>query len=139
MKRILFLIVAFWVATTIAIAQTSYQTYQNITLTVSDKEDTGREILEDTNIQPGGGPQARGVVMQPVYAYLYNNVVSIDFTEAFSAATVTIINETTGETVYSETSSNPVNLNIDLSGESNGCYTIEIETDDTYLQGSFSL
>ena len=48
-------------------------------------------------------------------------------------------NESTGETVYSETHSSPAALNIDLNGESTGNYLIEIETEDTLLTGSFSL
>ena len=45
----------------------------------------------------------------------------------------------TGETVYSETCSNPVTLNIDLNGEKSGEYSIEIETDDIFLEGYFNL
>lgn len=54
------------------------------------------------------------------------------------SATITITNETTGETVYSETCSNPVTLNIDLNGEKSGEYSIEIETDDIFLEGYFN-
>ncbi|WP_290092922.1 DUF3244 domain-containing protein [uncultured Bacteroides sp.] len=48
-------------------------------------------------------------------------------------------NESTGETVYSETCSNPAALNINLNGESTGNYLIEIEADDTLLIGVFYL
>lgn len=54
-------------------------------------------------------------------------MVTIMFEEVFSTATVTIVNETTGETVYSEMHSSPAALSIDLNGESSGNYLIEIE------------
>ena len=61
------------------------------------------------------------------------------FNGDIAVVNVTITNESTGETVYSETHSSPAALNIDLNGESTGNYLIEIETEDTLLTGSFSL
>lgn len=84
-------------------------------------------------------PIARSINIQIAYAYIYNNVISINFNEDIEVATVTITNEATGEMVYSETCNNQVNLEIDLSNENGGSYIIEIETDDTFLTGNFSL
>lgn len=96
------------------------------------KDETG-----DTGAK--GVPIRRSMQLQPAYAYLYNNVVSISFSETFSTVIISITNDTTGENVYSETSSNPASLSIDLNGEANGIYLLEIEADDTHLEGSFSL
>ena len=86
-----------------------------------------------------GLPIKRSIQRPVADAYLYNNVVNISFNENIAVVNVTITNESTGETVYSETHSNPAILSIDLSCESSGNYLIEIETDDTYLQGTFPL
>ena len=86
-----------------------------------------------------GGPIRRSIQRQIAYAYIYNKVISIDFNVTIEDATVTITNATTGETVCTEISSNPVNLNIDLNGEDNGDYIIEIEADGILLTGYFSL
>lgn len=72
-------------------------------------------------------------------AYLYNDVVDISFNENIAVVSVTVTNESTGETVYSETHSNPAALSIDLNGESSGNYLIEIEADDALLIGGFNL
>lgn len=85
------------------------------------------------------GPVSRSINIPIAYAYIYNNVISINFNEDIEVATVTITNEATGEMVYSETCNSQVNLNIDLSGKDEGNYLIEIETDDTFLTGNFSL
>lgn len=86
-----------------------------------------------------GLPIRRSVQRQIADAYLYNNVVNISFNEDIAVVNVTITNESTGETVYSQTYSNPSSLNIDLNGENSSNYLIEIEADDTFLSGSFSL
>lgn len=83
--------------------------------------------------------QARSVSIPTAYAYLCNNIVSINFSETFSSATISITNETTGETVFSETCSNPVSFSIDLSNEEIGGYIINIKADDIILKGQFFL
>ena len=90
-------------------------------------------------INKEGGPVVRSIYMPIVDAYLYNNVVNVSFNENIAVVNVTITNESTGETVYSETCSNPAALNINLNGESTGNYLIEIEADDTLLIGVFYL
>ncbi|MEL5893358.1 DUF3244 domain-containing protein [Bacteroides sp. GD17] len=120
-------------------AQASINTHRAIALTISNGGDTGREIIEEQDVVPGNGPFTRGVIPQPAYAYIDNNVITVAFQESFSSATVTITNETTGEAVYSETYNNPATLNIDLNGKSSGTYLIQIEADDTYLEGNFAL
>ncbi|EGF54301.1 conserved domain protein [Bacteroides fluxus YIT 12057] len=96
-------------------------------------------VSDDPPIKKDGGPIVRSIYVPVVDAYLYNNVVNVSFNENIAVVNVTITNESTGETVYSEVHSSPAALNIDLNSESSGNYLIEIETDDTYLQGIFSL
>lgn len=86
-----------------------------------------------------GLPIKRSIQRPVADAYLYNDMVAINFSESIETATIIVTNESTGETVYSETHSNPTTLNIDLSGESSGSYFIEIETDNVRLEGYFNL
>lgn len=86
-----------------------------------------------------GLPIKRNIQRQLVEAYLYNDMVNISFNENIEAVTVIVTNESIGETIYSETHSSPTTLNIDLSSANSGNYRIEIETDDTCLEGNFSL
>ena len=100
-----------------------------------DRDPSGQ--VGDTS--PEGAPQTRSSVFLPVCAYLYNKVVTVDFQAVFSAATVNVINETTGETVYSELFTNPASFSIDLNGKYAGEYIIEIVSDEMMLEGSFKL
>ena len=105
--------------------QTNAETIVLTSYPIKPKDRTGSTSEE-------GLPIKRSIQRPIADAYLYNNVVNVSFN-------VTITNESTGETVYSETHSSPAALNIDLNGESTGNYLIEIETEDTLLTGSFSL
>lgn len=102
------------------------------TIVLKPKDRTGSTSEE-------GLPIKRSIQRPIADAYLYNNVVNVSFNGDIAVVNVTITNESTGETVYSETHSSPAALNIDLNGESTGNYLIEIETEDTLLTGSFSL
>ncbi|WP_297676622.1 DUF3244 domain-containing protein [uncultured Bacteroides sp.] len=140
MKQILFFMMLLFAGSKVAINAKSLSQDSNgvIVLTVSD--DTGREIKDQpTQISPEEMPITRGIIRQPAYAYIYNKVISIDFNATIEDATITITNATTGETVYTEISSNPVTINIDLNGEGNGDYIIEIEADGILLIGYFSI
>lgn len=108
-----------------------------ITLTVT-KDDT-RHIGHGHDVEPDKAGTPRSIILQPAYAYLYNNVVNVSFNENIAVVNVIVTNETTGETVYSEVHSSPAALNIDLNGESTGNYLIEIEADYVYMTGTFKL
>lgn len=86
----------------------------------------------------GDTPISRSII-QTANAYLYNNTVCIDFNETLPTATITLINESTGENVYSETYDAPTNISINLDEESCGNYSIQIESDEAFLYGSFTL
>ena len=141
MKRILYLtaLIVFFIimSTTISNAKEPANNDGEITLTAT-KDDT-RHIGHEQDVEPDKAGTPRSIIVQPAYAYLYNNVVNVSFNENIAVVNVTITNESTGETVYSETCSTPAALNINLNGESTGNYLIEIEADDTLLIGVFYL
>lgn len=139
MRHTLFLIVLFWVGCITTNAQAAANASHPIALTLYNGDGPERDFPEEPENEPGSGPRTRGVIFESISAYLDNNMVTVAFQESFSTATITITNTATGETVYAETCNNPINLNIDLSGESNGTYLIEIEADNTHLKGNFSL
>lgn len=139
MKRFLFLIMLLSIGSVIATeARVFFNDFKEISFTVTPNN-KGKDNLPDNDTQSNPGPITRGIILQPVSAYLYNNVLAVTFMDAYPAASITITNEATAEIVYSETCNNQANLNIDLNGEGNGNYLIEIETDDTFLTGNFSL
>lgn len=83
--------------------------------------------------------ETRSVVILPVHAYIGNEIITVTFQKSYSTATLTVINKRTGETVYTETACNPVQLSIDLNNENSGDYCIEITVDGTLLIGEFYL
>lgn len=92
------------------------------------------------NTDKGEVPIKRSIPFQVAYAYIYNNIVYINFVESFSDISINIINENNSNIVYSETNNNIDSINIDLSDESkNGNYLIKIEVDDICLIGRITL
>lgn len=136
MKKVLFILFLFLVFAGSANAQFVFGS-TTIMLTQKDGDRDPIEPVGDTS--PEDAPQTRGVILQPVCASLYNKVVTVDFQAAFSAVTVNVINDTTGETVYSELFINPASFSIDLSGKGTRDYMIEITSDEITLEGHFSL
>ena len=112
--------------------QTSTATGQIIEFRNKRPKDRGGDIGGNTTIR-------RSVFFQAIYAYLDNNVMSLNFEESLSTVTISIISETTGDIIYSGNYDNPNSLTIDLSTESSGDYIIEIEFDDILLEGCFVL
>ena len=136
MKKVLFILFSFLVLAGSVTAQfVSGNTQIMLMQKDGDRDPPGQ--IGDTS--PENAPQTRGVILQPVCASLYNKVVTVDFQTAFSAVTVNVINETTGETVYSELFINPASFSIDLSGKGTGDYMIEITSDEITLEGYFPL
>ena len=138
MKRILFFMMLLLAGSKEVVNAGELNTYREILLTVSNS--AGRDIKgQKTQIDSETTPITRGIIRQAVYAYIYNSIVTITFEEVFSTATVTVVNETTGETVYSEIHSSLATLSIDLNGENSSNYLIEIEVNDIYITGTFKL
>lgn len=136
MKKVLFILFLFLVFAGSANAQFVF----GCTKIMLTQKDGDRDPIEPVgDITPENVPKTRGIISQPVCASLYNKVVTVDFQAAFSAVTVNVINDTTGETVYSELFINPASFSIDLSGKGTGDYMIEITSDEITLEGHFPL
>ncbi|EKU91072.1 DUF3244 domain-containing protein [Bacteroides oleiciplenus] len=136
MKKVLFILFSF-LSFTISINAQFVSGNTEIMLTQKNGD---REIGDkDSEITPEGAPQTRSSVFQPVCAYLYNKVITVDFQAAFSAVTVNVINEATGEAVCSKQLISPTSFSIDLSGKDAGDYMIEIISDKISLEGYFPL
>lgn len=132
MKKLLFILLSFLAFSIFLNAQC---VFSNVEIILTQKDGDREMGGKDSEITPEDAPQTRGGVSQPVYAYLYNRVVTVAFQAVFSAVTVNITNKTTGETVYSEQFNNPASFSIDLNGEDTGDYMIEINSDEISLEG----
>ena len=136
MKKVLFILFSFLIFVVSVNAQFIFENSVIVlTLKNGDREIGGKS--GDTT--PEDAPQTRSSISQPVYASLYNKVVTIDFQTVFSTVTINITNETTGEIVSSELFINPTSFSIDLNGKDAGDYMIEIISNEISLEGHFSL
>ena len=130
MKKLLSILIAtFFLSNIVTYAQKENNPFTEIALTQAKRKDP---------ISKENTPISRSII-QTANAYLYNNTVCIDFYETLPTVTITLINESTGETVYSETCDAPTNISINLDEESCGNYSIQIESDEAFLYGSFTL
>lgn len=130
MKKLLSILIAtFFLSNIVTYAQKENNPFTEIALTQAKRKDP---------ISKENTPISRSII-QTANAYLYNNTVCIDFNETLPTVTITLINESTGETVYSETCDAPTNISINLNEESSGNYSIQIESDEAFLYGSFIL
>lgn len=130
MKKLLSILIAtFFLSNIVTYAQKENNPFTEIALTQAKRKDP---------ISKENTPISRSII-QTANAYLYNNTVRIDFNETLPTVTITLINESTGETVYSETCDAPTNISINLDEESCGNYSIQIESDEAFLYGSFTL
>lgn len=113
----------------------SIQAQENESMTDYNNEE--REIPLK-NFKPNG-PINRSIIPQFAHAYLYNKVISVSFEEMMPSATIKIVQESTGDTVYSQEYMSPSTVTIDLNSMSAGIYRIEIVADDICLEGEFML
>lgn len=72
-------------------------------------------------------------------AFIDGTLLSVDFPSVVNSVTITVKNEETGEIVYSSTELNATALQIDLTGENAGKYSLEISFGETILSGDFIL
>ena len=80
----------------------------------------------------------RSIPLLPT-AYIDGSLLSVDFPVVASSATITVKNSETGEIVYSSTDLNVTTLQIDLTGEAAGEYSLEISIVNSILSGDFIL
>lgn len=103
------------------------------------------ELQDSKNKKPKdwtgiGTPIRRSISFQPIHAYLYNNMISIDFEEVSSSVLISVINEVTGEIIYSMNYNSPNgSIIVDLTTENGGCYLIRVEFNKILLEGNFTL
>lgn len=129
-KKLLFLLIAFLAWGTSAYSQ---EFIKGMEISLYG------DIKKDNNVDPEDMPQTRGIIFQPVHAYLYNKVVSVSFEEMIPAVSIKITKESTGETVYSQEYMSPAEASIDLNIQDSGTYYIEIISDKISLEGEFAL
>ena len=110
---------------------------ENIELLIRKFECLFIYIKEDNNVDPETAPKTRSIIIQPAHAYLYNKVVSISFQEVIPTATIRILKESNGETVYSQEYMSPMKISIDMTLQDSGTYYIEIVSDTISLEGEF--
>ena len=130
MKNLLSILIAtFFLSNIVTYAQKKNNPFTEIALIQAKRKNPTSK---------GDTPISRSII-QTANAYLYNNTLCVDFNEVLPTVTILLINESTGETVYSETYDAPTNISINLDEESCGNYSIQIESDEAFLYGSFTL
>lgn len=102
-------------------------------------DDDEREIPLDPCDPKEGGPAARSIIIQPASAYLNGDIITIIFNKEVSAASVSVINVSTGENVFLETRFSPQLITIDLNAKDPGEYYLEITMGEAQLSGYFTL
>lgn len=94
----------------------------------------GRIALKDRKVSGSH----RSMPLLPT-AFIDGTLLSVDFPSVVNSVTITVKNEETGEIVYSSTGLNATALQIDLTGENTGKYSLEISFGETILSGDFIL
>lgn len=94
----------------------------------------GRIALKDRKVSGSH----RSMPLLPT-AFIDASLLSVDFPSVVNSVTITVKNEETGKVVYSSTELNATALQIDLTGEHTGKYSLEISFGETILSGDFIL
>lgn len=81
--------------------------------------------------------QHRSIPITPV-AFIEDALVTIDLLSTVPTATV-VVKDAEGKVVYSSTEWNVDKVNIDLTGEQKGKYTLEIQLPTKVFSGEFEL
>lgn len=130
MKKLLFLLIAFFAWGTSAYSQ---EFIKGMEVSLYGDIKKGNDVDQEDM------PQTRSPIFQPAHAYLYNKVISVSFEEVMPAVTIKITKESTGETVYSQEYISPAAISVDLTTQDSGTYSIEIVSDTISLEGEFML
>ena len=136
MKKVLFILFSFLI---FVVSVNAQFIFENSVIVLTQKNGDREIGGKSGDTTPEDAPQTLSSISQPVYASLYNKVVTIDFQTVFSTVTVNIANKTTGEIVSSKLFINPTSFSIDLNGKDTGDYMIEIISNEISLEGHFSL
>ena len=95
----------------------------------SDDEEVKTVLIPLTTGKPLNGDDMRGVVAVPFTAYYQGGTIYIGTSAEFSAITIAVENETTGQTWGSTTDISDGMGEIYISDGDSGSYTIEIVTE----------
>ena len=101
---------------------------------------SARDMINARRIELSAKSRAehRSIPIFPV-AVVDNTIVSIDLPTVAPTVTTIIKDTETGEVVYSSTDCDVNKLVIDLAGEKEGKYTLEIELPEYIYTGEFDL
>lgn len=101
---------------------------------------SARDMINARRIELSAKSRAehRSIPIFPV-AIVDNTIVSIDLPTVAPTVTTIIKDAETGEVVYSSTDCDVNKLVIDLAGEKEGKYTLEIELPEYIYTGEFDL
>lgn len=137
MKKVLFICFSFLA---VAISANAQFNSGNMQIMLSQKDDGERDIyLDSCDTSPETAPKVRGIIVQPVNAFLCDGIVNVYFESSFASVSINIKNVSTGEIVCSEQLIIPTNFSLDLVGQDSGEYSLEIISDDLSLEGTFCL
>lgn len=106
----------------------------NMSVSAMVMKDGHRILLKD--IKASGSHRSMPVLPA---AFIDGSLLSVDFLYSVGSATITVKNSETGEIVYSSTDLNVTTLQIDLTGEAAGEYSLEISIGNSILSGDFIL
>lgn len=111
-----------------------------LTLLFQVNTSSAREMKNARQIELSAKSRAqhRSIPIFPI-AIVDNTIVSIDLPAVAPTVTTIIKDAETGEVVYSSTDCDVNKLVIDLAGEKEGKYTLEIELPEYIYTGEFDL
>ena len=101
----------------------------NTQVMASDDEEVKTVLIPLTTGKPLNGDDMRGVVAVPFTAYYQGGTIYIGTSAEFSAITIAVENETTGQTWGSTTDISDGMGEIYISDGDSGSYTVEIVTE----------
>lgn len=131
MKKLLFVFVLFMLAINLS-AELAYAGNSFVCQKTAKKEIPIKALEDGT-----GDGIARSITQKPAYVYIDAGLLYIDFTTISDDVVITLTNKVTGKTVYS--CSSHQDLNIDLNSEEDATYLLELNIDGSIWVGEFLL
>ena len=101
----------------------------NMSVSAMVMKDGHRILLKD--IKASGSHRSMPVLPA---AFIDGSLLSVDFLYSVGSATITVKNSETGEIVYSSTDLNVTTLQIDLTGEDVGEYSLKLVSEIRFYQ-----
>lgn len=133
MKALILFLISLWMGTLPFYAK-DRNTSSTTTVTNTEKSDVKKIPL---NVQYSDDSTYYSLLSPVAYAYLCNEVISVDLGELPGIFIVRVTSLSTGEEVASQTVCGFAE--IDLSYCAGGTYQLDIVSEDEWLQGEFTL